>query len=83
MGDLGATEDHAGLMNRKVNLVDRISNGEYIYEVVNLLKLDLLVNRCVLKCGGGILELLTAMEAVPSVPRSWHSKVRTVLMCVQ
>lgn len=64
---LGATDGGAVFMNKNANIVDRLGNAEYGYAVVKLLHEELLVTLCVLKCGGGITELLTAMEAVPSL----------------
>lgn len=36
-----------------------------------------------LKCGGGIIGLITTMESVPFLPRNSRSNGCTVLMCVQ
>lgn len=67
---LGATDGRAGFRKKEANLLKRICNAEYGYDVVKLLHKELKVNRCVLKCGGGIIELFTEMETVTFLSRS-------------
>lgn len=50
--------------------------------LVDLLHL-IIVNPCVRKFDGGVLEMLSAFEVEPYLSKSWCSKVRTIVAHTQ
>lgn len=53
----------AEVMEMKEALVDRLGNMDYSFAVSKYLHEELQVNQCVLKCGGGVIELLIAFKS--------------------
>lgn len=67
-------------MNKKVDFVDEVCNLEYSFAVAKGLDEKMMVKHCNLKfSSGGVLGMLSAVEAMPFLSKEWRSKVQTKL----
>lgn len=63
----GTTDGPAGVTGKKVNLVAWLCNIEYGFAVTNYLEDEMTMSQCVLNCNGGMIWMLSKLEAMPYV----------------
>lgn len=75
IGAPSATGGRAKGIETKETVADRLRHTEYKFSVTKYLHEEIEVNRCVLKSGGDVIELLFEFETVRYLTKRWRVKV--------